>query len=199
MSKILISAIYDHNSIMLCATKFSIDEIYLIIDKFPDENQKKAISIIKDSLGSVVKIHERKSEVYDILGTAKLTVDILDRLPEGLEVYINVTSGRKTQSLGLSYGAYARIGKVNYIVYATEETKEIIYLPKLNYELTDTQRQMLEMIAENKLTSTFKVSEKVSTSTAMAYRNFETLKNKGMIIQTKDGIKITDYGRLVLL
>jgi CRISPR locus-related DNA-binding protein len=199
MTKILISAIYDHNSIMLCATKFSIEEIYLIIDKEPDKKQMKAIQIVKDSLGSVVKIHERKAEVYDIVGTAKLIVDILDRLPEGLEVYINVTSGRKTQSLGLSYGAYARIGKVDSIVYATEETKKIIYLPKLNYDITDTQRQMLELISGNKLTSTFQVSEIVSTSTAMAYRNYETLKNKGMILQTKKGIEITDYGRLVLL
>jgi len=199
MSKILISSIYDHNSVMLCATKFSVDEIYLIIDKNPDKNQKKAIEIVKNSLGSVVKIHERKVEVYDIVGTAKLVVDILDRLPEGFENFINVTAGRKTQSLGMTYGAYARIGKVDYIVYATEETKEIIYLPKLNYEITDTQRQMLEMIKDNKLTSTFQVSEKVSTSTAMAYRNFETLKSKGMIIQNKEGIVLTDYGRLVLL
>ena len=199
MVKVLISSIYDHNSVMLCATKFSVDEIFLIIDKKPNEIQQKAIKIVKDSLGSVVNIHERKAEVYDILGTAKITVDILDRLPEGQEVYINITAGRKTQSLGLTYGAYARIGKVNYIVYATEETKKIIYLPKLNYELTDTQRQMLEMISGNKMTSTFQVSEKVSTSTAMAYRNFEILKNKGMVIQTKEGIVITDYGRLVLL
>jgi len=199
MTKILISSIYDHNSVMLCATKFSVEELYLIIDKHPDKYQKNAIKLVKDSLGSVVAIHERKAEVYDILGTAKITVDILDRLPEGQDVYINITAGRKTQSLGLTYGAYARIGKVNYIVYATEETKEIIYLPKLNYELTDTQRQMLEMISDNKLTSTFQVSEKVSTSTAMAYRNFETLRNKGMIIQKKEGIIITDYGRLVLL
>lgn len=199
MRKILISSIYDHNSVMLCATKFSVDEMYLIVDKDPDENQKKAVEIVKNSLGSVVTIHERRAEVYDILGTAKLTVDILDRLPEGLEIYINVTAGRKTQSLGMSYGAYARIGKVGYIVYATEETKEIIYLPKLNYEITDTQRQMLELISQNKLTSTFQVSEKVSTSTAMAYRNYETLKTKGMIIQTNEGITLTDYGRLVLL
>jgi CRISPR-associated protein Csa3 len=199
MTKVLISSIYDHNSIMLCATKFSIEELYLIIDKNPDDIQKKAIKIVKDSLGSVVKIYERRSEVYDIIGTAKLTVDIIDRLPEGMETYINVTAGRKTQTLGLSYGAYARIGKVHSIVYATEETKEILYLPKLNYEITDTQRQMLELIAENKLTSTFQISEKVSTSTAMAYRNFEILKNKGMVIQSKEGIKLTDYGRLVLL
>ena len=199
MTKILISSIYDHNSVMLCATKFSVEELYLIIDKEPNKIQKNAIKIVKDSLGSVITIHERKAEVYDILGTAKLTVDILDRLPEGQEVYINITAGRKTQSLGLTYGAYARIGKVDYIVYATEETKEILYLPKLNYEITDTQRQMLELISVNKLTSTFQVSEKVSTSTAMAYRNVETLKNKGMIIQMKEGIVITDYGRLVLL
>jgi CRISPR-associated protein Csa3 len=199
MSKILISSIYDHNSVMLCATKFSVDELYLIVDQKPDDTQTNAVKIVKDSLGSIVKIHERKADVYDILGTAKIMVDILDRLPEGQDVYVNVTAGRKTQSLGLTYGSYARIGKVCYIVYATEETKEIIYLPKLNYELTDTQRQMLEMISENKMTSTFQVSEKVSTSTAMAYRNFETLKNKGMILQTKKGIEITDYGRLVLL
>jgi CRISPR locus-related DNA-binding protein len=199
MTKILISSIYHHESVMLCATKFSVDELFLIIDRNPNEIQQKAINIVKDSLGSVVKIHERKAEIYDIIGTAKLAVDIIDRLPEGMEVYINVTSGRKTQTLGLSYGAYARIGKVDSIVYATEETKEILYLPKLNYEITDTQRQMLELISENILTSTFQISEKVSTSTAMAYRNFETLKNKGMIIQSKDGIKLTDYGRLVLL
>ena len=120
MVKVLISSIYDHNSVMLCATKFSVDEIFLIIDKKPNEIQQKAIKIVKDSLGSVVNIHERKAEVYDILGTAKITVDILDRLPEGQEVYINITAGRKTQSLGLTYGAYARIGKVNYIVYATQ-------------------------------------------------------------------------------
>jgi CRISPR locus-related DNA-binding protein len=199
MKKILISPIYDNESIMICATKLSIDKIFLLIDKVPNEKQKKSINLIKNSLGKVVEIVEKKIEVYDILETAKLSVKILDSIPEGHEVYINITPGRKTQGLGLSYGAYARSEKVNAILYVTEEKKEMIYLPKLSYDLTSTQRQMLELIKLKEFQSVSNISEKLDSSTSITYRNYQTLLSKGMILKTKEGVKLTDFGKLALL
>lgn len=199
MAKILISSIYDHNSVMLCATKFSIDEIFLIIDQEPNKTQKEAVELVKNSLGKVVKIHEKKADVYDICSTAKIVVDLLDFIDEDKEVIINVTSGRKTQSMGLTFGSYARSNKVTSIVYVTEEDKDIIYLPKLNYDITDSQRAMLELIAVDGVKNINTLSEKLEFSKGITYRNFETLKKKGMIIKNEKGLKLTDYGKLVLM
>lgn len=199
MKKILISSIYDHNSIMLCTTKFSVDEIHLIIDNNPNEKQKKSIDLVKESLGNVVKINIKKSKVYDICGTAEIVVDLIDNINEDNEIYVNVTCGRKPQSMGLTFGSYARIGKITSIVYVTEEDKKFIYLPKLSYEITESQRALLEMIQAKTLKNLNQVSEELNFSKGISYRNFETLKNKGMILKEKDGIKLTDYGKLVLL
>lgn len=199
MKKILISSIYDHNSIMLCATKFSIDEIYLIIDKVPDDKQKKAIEIVNESLGKIVKIILKKADVYDICGTAKIVVDLLDTIDEEKDVYINVTAGRKTQSMGLTFGSYARSEKINSIIYVTEENKEIIYLPKLNYDITVSQRALLELISIDGIKNINTLSEKLDFSKGITYRNFEILKNKGMLVKDENGLRLTDYGKLVLM
>lgn len=199
MGKTLISSIYDHNSVMLCATRFSVDTIFLITDNKPNETQKKAIEIVKSSLGKVVKIYEKKANAYDICGTAKIVVDLLDSIDEEQEVVINVTAGRKTQSMGLTFGSYARSSKVTAIVYVTEEEKDIIYLPKLNYDITDSQRAMLELIAIDGVKNINTLSERLEFSKGITYRNFETLKKKGMLIKDNDGLSLTDYGKLVLM
>lgn len=184
---------------MLCATKFSIDEIYLIIDKVPDDKQKKAIEIVNESLGKIVKIILKKADVYDICGTAKIVVDLLDTIDEEKDVYINVTAGRKTQSMGLTFGSYARSEKINSIIYVTEENKEIIYLPKLNYDITVSQRALLELISIDGIKNINTLSEKLDFSKGITYRNFEILKNKGMLVKDENGLRLTDYGKLVLM
>jgi CRISPR-associated protein Csa3 len=197
--KILISTIYEHNSLMLCATRFSVEKIILLVDNEPKPEQKEAIKIVKSALGGVVDIKEVSVAVYDIVDVAKKVVDILDSMKPNDYVYVNATAGRKTQSLGLIYGCYARINNVKELVYVTEEDKQIINLPKLSIEINGSQCDMLKLVEHCKFQSIMEMSEKIEKSRAIVYRNFETLKDKGMLKQTDNGIEITDFGKLVLL
>ena len=198
--KILISTIYEHNSVMLCANRFSVNKIYLLVDNEPKKEQKDAIQIVKSALGGFVEIIEKSVSLYDIVDVAKTVVSILDSINQNDSVYVNATCGRKPQSLGLVYGCYARIKKVKELVYITEEEKKIINLPKLSIEINESQRDMLELVENCKFQTIMEMSGNIKMSRAIVYRNFEALKDKGMIKQTDDGvIEITDFGKLVLL
>ena len=199
MVNILISTIYDYKSIMLCVTRFSPERIFLLVDKNPDKNQKNAIDTIKNALGEVVEIKEKKISVYDIVEVSEKVVDIIDTLSNTDIIYVNTTAGRKTQSLGLIYGCYARIKNIKEMVYVTEEEHKIVYLPKLTLKINESQEEMLKLIEKNKLKSIMEISDNLKLSRAIVYRNFETLTEKGMIKQTDGGIELTDYGKLVLL
>lgn len=199
MSKVLISAIYDGNPIVLCLKKFDIQKLFLLVDKNPDDKQKDSIKRIKDLFKDFVEIKEVKSEIYDIVDTAKQTVKILDSIPEDEEVFVNITCGRKTQCLGLNYGVYARPKKVSALVYVTEEDKKILYLPKIGYDLTSSQRNMLELFKSSKLHVMTKFAEKLELSTSIVYKNYQILIDKGLILKTKEGVELTDFGRLALL
>ena len=76
----------------------------------------------------------------------------------------------------------------------------MVYLPKLDYNLTHSQKLVLEEIKKNKAKSQVELAEKVDISRGMLYRTITELLNLGLILQDEEeGFKLTDAGRIVLL
>ena len=71
MAKVLISTVYSMDSIVLCATKLSVDRIYLLVDSKPDVVQSKTVKDIESSLGKALEVKTKKVSVYDIVSIAK--------------------------------------------------------------------------------------------------------------------------------
>jgi len=197
--KVLIATLYGSDPVMLSVTKLSPDRLFLLMNKEPNAEQEKSLKIIKDSLGSVLEVKTIKVDLYDIVGIAEKVVEIIDSQPDEDEILVNLTSGRKTQSIGLLFAAYARHEKVKKIAYYPEESKEVVYLPRISFKLTSSQKRILEYLNSHKGDKSMKeLAEKIDLSTAMLYRAIDELKDMDLV-STDDGIKLTDAGRIARL
>ena len=197
MKRILIATVYSHEPVTVSAARLGVDKIILLIDKEPDKPQKEALEIIEKSVGPIVETV--KTDVYDIVEVAKVARDIIDKYEKD-EIFVNITAGRKTKALGLLYACYIRSKKINKIIYVTEEDKRMIILPKLSFNLKDTELKVLEYINKKGIKSIIDLSKEMEISRSMLYTNLDELKDKGLIEETsKKEYLLTDAGRIAIL
>ena len=197
--KVLIATLYSHEPVMLATTRLSPDRLILLIDKEPSKEQNDSLKLIQDSLGKVIEIKSVKTEVYDIVKIAEKCVEIIDMQPKDDLIFVNITSGRKTKAIGLLFAAYARHDKVSKIAYNPEEDKtSVIYLPRLSFKLTDSQKKILEELEKNSYNNITELASKIDLSTAMLYRAIDELKDMDLVI-IDDGLKLTDAGKIARL
>jgi len=198
MGNTLISTLYAFEPVILASTKIGVDKLILIIDNKPVDKQRASLELVKQSLGKVVEVKQIKTEVYDIVNTAEEVIKAIDYESDKNSIFVNITGARKTQSLGLLFAAYSRIEKIKSIIYITEEEKRIIYLPKLGFNLNNSQKLVLEYINNKELTSLAELSNKIKISRGMLYRTIKELKDLGLIYDD-NGFKLTDAGRIAVL
>ena len=199
MIKLLIATIYNHYSIVSVIHKFSIDKLIILSDKEPDDTMKKSINLINDTFNKTISIKVEKIELYNILKVAEQVVDIIDGIEEKNEIYIDITSGRKPKSLGLLFGVYARSKRIKKIVYVTDDTNEIITLPKMSYTINSTEREILNHIHNDVTITTIKLAERLDLSKAIVYRYVKVLQEIDAIEKDDEQVKLTDFGRILLL
>jgi CRISPR-associated protein Csa3 len=201
MAKVLIATLYSPDPVLLAANRLGPDRLILLIDKKPDKKQESSFNLIQESLGRVIDIKKVPTEVYGIVEVAEKCVEIIDMQPKDDDIFINVTSGRKTKALGLLFAAYARNNRVKKIAYNPEEDKNaVVWLPKLAFKLSESQKSVLNTLADNdysKLSLT-DLADKIGISRAMLYRNIDELRDMGYI-STEAGLVLTDAGRIAKL
>ena len=197
--RVLIATLYSPEPVILATMRLGPERLILLVDDEPDDEQEKSIKLIQESLGKVMEIKIVKTEVYDIVKVAKKCVEVIDLRPDDEEIYVNITSGRKPKAIGLLFAAYARHDRVKKIAYNPQEDKNsIVYLPRLSFKLTESQKKILEEIEERKYDNIRELAKHVDLSTAMLYRAIDELKDMDLI-NTEEGIKITDAGRIARL
>jgi CRISPR locus-related DNA-binding protein len=197
--KVLIATLYNPDPVILATTRLGPERIILLVNKEPCKEQDAAVKLIQDSLGKVIDVKVVKIDVYDIVETAKKCVEIIDMQPKDDHIFVNITAGRKTQAIGLLFAAYARHDKVSKIAYNPEEDKtSIVYLPRLSFKLTESQKLILEEIEKKKYESISDLAQKIDLSSAMLYRAIGELEDMDLV-STEKGIEITDAGKIARL
>ena len=202
MKTILISTLYGPDPVLLACTKLSPDKLILLVTEQKDKLLDDSIDLIKKSLGRVLDIDLVKIPQYDIVKIAETVVKTIDKLNLEGQIVVNITSGRKTQSMGVLFGAYARNKHVKKIAYYPEghEKGSVIYLPILSLKLTDSQEKILDSIKSNNIQSHKSLADRTGLSTAMIYRAIDDLMSRGLIDKTEDeGIILTDAGKIARL
>ena len=197
--KVLIATLYSPEPVILAATKLGPDIIILLIDKEPDKQQEASIKLIQDSLGKVIEVKTSKTDVYDIVEVAKKCVDIIDMQHKEDHIFVNITSGRKTKAIGLLFAAYARHERVSKIAYNPEEGGDVVYLPRLSFNLNESQKEILEVLEKGKYENIGELAKKVEMSTAMLYRAIKELQDMDFVDMSGEGIKLTDAGKIARL
>jgi CRISPR locus-related DNA-binding protein len=193
--KAMISTIYSVDSIILAVTKESIDSLYLIVDENPNKEQTDAINKIKEMYSKIINVKEIKVPAYDVYKVVKKCISVIESIP--VKPIVNITPSRKTQAIGLLYACFKRNQRIEKIIYMAEEKKELITLPLLDFELSESQQTILKNI-EGGITIQ-KLTDKTDLSRAMTYRIVNTLKAKGLIEDTSEGLKVTESGKIGLL
>jgi DNA-binding MarR family transcriptional regulator len=98
----------------------------------------------------------------------------------------------------LLFAAYARHNSVKKIGYNPEENKgSVLFLPKMSFKLTSSQKQILEYLAESTFDSISELSKQVDMSTAMLYRAIDELRDMDLV--AGDKLEITDAGKIARL
>ena len=194
MTRILITPIYETDCIVLAINRFSIDRVFLLTSKKSDEKQQEAIKEIKDHYDKIIEIKEKKTELYDIVEIAHQVKEIIDDLPNTDEIYLNTSTGRRTQAMGVLFAGYKRPARIKKIFYVTEDTKEVITIPILSFDVTVTQQKILENIED--IDKISELSTEIDFSKAMVYRALKELKDKGFIEETTTGHKLTEAGKI---
>ena len=198
-TKVLIATLYSPEPVILATTKLGPDRLILLVDESPDKVQAEAIKLIQSSLGKVIDIKLIKTDVYDIVKVAEKAVEIIDMQPKDDIIYVNITGGRKTKAIGLLFAAYARHELVKKIAYNPEEDpNSVVYLPRLSFRLTESQKMVLEYISKAAYQSISDLADKVDLSRAMVYRTIDELKDMDLV-ETENGLRLTDAGRIARL
>ena len=196
VKKVLISTLFAVDPVLVAANKLGPDRMYLLMDKEPSKEQEKSLELLQGSLGRVIDIKVIKTEIYDIVEIARKSTEIIDMQPKEDEIYINVTGGRKTKAIGLLFGAYSRCARIKKIIYYPEEKDASpVFLPKLQFNLTESQKTVLEWLEQGKFTNLMDLSEKIDVSRAMLYRNIKELEEMGLV----EDLKLTDAGKIARL
>ena len=198
----LISTVYGPDPLLLSCTQLSPTKVVLLVSEDKDDVVIDSLEIIEKSLGRVLDIEIVSIPQYDVVKISEKVVKIIDDIALGTDIVVNITSGRKTQSIGVLFGAYARKDHVKRIAYYPEgeEKGSVIYLPVLSMKLTESQEKILDSIKINKIQSYKSLAETTKLSTAMVYRAIDELLNAGLIEKTKDeGIILTQTGQLMRL
>lgn len=201
MAKVLIATLYSPDPVLLASNRLGPDRLILLIDHKPNKEQQKNLDLIQNSLGRVVDIKTVKTAVYNIVEVATKAVELIDLQPRDDELFINITSGRKTKALGLLFASYARKNRVSKIAYNPEEDKKaVIWLPKLAFKLTESQKKLLDELVseESKQMNYVDLAKQVDISKAMLYRNIDELKDLGYI-SVEHGLQLTDAGKIARL
>jgi CRISPR-associated protein Csa3 len=199
VKKVLIATLFSPDPVILATTRLGPERLILLVNKEPTKEQEASVKLIQESLGKVIDVKVKKTDTYDVVQIAKDCVEIIDMQPNEDEVYVNITSGRKTQAIGLLFAAYARHERVKKIAYNPEEDKSaIVYLPRLSFKLTDSQKKILERIDNKTYGSIGDLAKDVDISTAMLYRSIDELKDMDLV-STEEGIKLTDAGKIARL
>jgi CRISPR locus-related DNA-binding protein len=192
----IIATLYSYEPVIASVTKFGANNLYLLIDKVPDDVQNEAIKRVKELLEKYVKIHFVKTDVYDIVKIAKECVTLIDQLKKDSKILLNVSSARKTKAFGLMFAGYTRAKDVEKIFYITKEDQKVVLLPKIAFNLNDSQKKVLDFLNDGRTFESLRdIYNSLNISRSMFYKTISELKDMGFV----ENNNITDAGRIVLL
>ncbi|CDG65084.1 CRISPR locus-related DNA-binding protein [Methanobacterium sp. MB1] len=197
MANTLISTIYSMEPVMTCITQFSPDKIILIREEDAPAKMKETERMLQETVGKVLEIEVKPTSIYNVVMVARDTAEIIEEEhAHGRNIVVNVSGGRKPQALGALFGSYARHDMVEKIVYITEEDKNIIDLPILNFGISKTKRIILEEL-KNGENNVKNLSTKIGISRGMTYNHIRELREMGLIDQKS--LEITSAGELAII
>ncbi|HEY5139824.1 MAG TPA: CRISPR-associated CARF protein Csa3 [Methylococcales bacterium] len=201
MVNVMIATVgFESEPLIIGIQTFNIKRMILIREADPPSEVKKVENLMASTFGNFIDIVVKEVENwYDILGLVDLvTYLIKSEHDKGGQVYVNITGGRKTASIGALLGVFKNVSKVKEVFYVTEEEHGILPLPKISWTLQKTKFSLLKLVAEG-LSDIDALKEELEISRTMTYMHLRDLKDQALIVETSDGYELTLAGKLLLI
>lgn len=213
--KVMISSFFSANTIKPLIIRFSITELFLVVEKnlskiktYDTEKKIDALNKIKEEFKGIININILEVEsLYRLYEISKSVVNKIDSL-EGSEIYLNISEGRKPLSFGMYFAGNLRKNKIKGIYYLKKEDNELLKMPFPNFNINKFQKQILKFIEKKEknfkeIRDKFEKKEggrdKNKKTKSVVYKSINDLENNGYIKIEERNISITDLGRILLL
>ena len=194
--RIMIIMLYNFQHIVSVISKFGTDKLIILIDK--EITGKEQLQRVKEVFSKTILIETHTTSFLDIVKTARTITGIVDK-NRGEKIIIDI-SLQKTISLGALLAAYRRADHLEGIFYYDTTLKKFIQLPKINFEVNDSQRKLLDVIKTGKYRNLRELAELSKQSRAMLHRNLNELQKQGIIEKDYNKkFKLTYAARILLL
>jgi len=201
MVNVMIATVgFESEPLIIGIQTFNIKRMILIREADPASEVKKVENLMASTFGNVIDIVVKEvANWYDILGLVDLvTYLIKSEHDKGGQVYVNITGGRKTASIGALLGVFKNVSKVKEVFYVTEEEHGILPLPKISWTLQRTKYNLLKLVADG-LSDIDMLKEELEISRTMTYMHLRDLKDQALILETPSGYELTLAGKLLLI
>lgn len=195
-TKVVISTLYSFEPVIAGTVMLGANQLILLKDLTHSKQQKEAEERIIAALGDYVKIETVKTATYDIFQVSSDVVSLIDSFDDTTDIYLNVSAGRKTKSLGLMFAGYARSERINKIVYITKENKELITLPNIPFDVSEKHKKILSHFIDPKTQSLKEIYKSTGISRATLFLILKEFKRKGFLDENNN---ISTAGRIALL
>ncbi|MGZ4891917.1 MAG: CRISPR-associated CARF protein Csa3, partial [Halobacteriota archaeon] len=200
MVNVMIATVgFESEPLIIGIQTFNIKRMILIREANPPSEVKKVENLMASTFGSVIDIITKEvPNWYDILGLVDLvTYLIKSEHDNGYTVYVNITGGRKTASIGALLGVYKTVDKVKEVFYVTEEEHGILPLPKISWTLQRTKYNLLKLIDEG-VNDVDALKDELEISRVMTYTHLRDLRDQALIVESPSGYELTLAGKLLL-
>ena len=201
MINVMIATVgFESEPLIIGIQTFNIKRMILIREADPPSEVRKVENLMASTFGNFIDIVVKEvANWYDILGLVDLvTYLIKSEHDKGGQVYVNITGGRKTASIGALLGVFKNVSKVKEVFYVTEEEHGILPLPKISWTLQKTKYSLLKLVAEG-LSDIDALKEELEISRTMTYMHLRDLKDQALIVETPNGYDMTLAGKLLLI
>ncbi|MDD4083190.1 MAG: CRISPR-associated CARF protein Csa3 [Sphaerochaetaceae bacterium] len=204
MQNILIATIFHDDSIRLGIKEYQINKAILLQDENAGQTQKDKIKQLLDYNKNFVEFQIKEIPKYEIEGVVKKCIEIIDSIPNEDNIIIDITQGKRTQTIGLLFAAFKRFDRIKKIYYGQEikeSTWSVLELPKFRFDLTEKQKIILKGLNNTKTINEIITEEDISRATV--YNNLIELENQALIQRNQIGkevkYELTEAGRIMLI
>jgi CRISPR locus-related DNA-binding protein len=201
MVNVMIATVgFESEPLIIGIQTFNIKRMILIREAEPPSQVKKVENLMASTFGNVIDIVIKEVQnFYDILSLVDLvTYLIKSEHDNNNQVFVNITGGRKTASIGALLGVFKNVDKVKEVFYVTEEEHGILPLPKISWTLQHTKYKLLKLVSEG-MSDIEVLKEELDISRTMTYTHLRDLKDQALIAETPNGYELTLAGKLLLV
>lgn len=161
--------------------KFSCDKLILVAD---ERAKKTVVPKVKETARSLNLTTEVITiDPYNVIDTVGKLKELIQIHKED-NIIINITDGRKTMAIAGAIAGIVSGDKVDQVIYITEETHEVISIPRLlnpDKLLRPEKREILKILSQKGTLTAEELRETIGSQMQVTWKHLRELEEIGYV------------------